>query len=235
MPLFRVEECPPFSYIGVDYAGPLYIKEAGVKIWISLFACCVSRALHLELVPDMSTEAFLRCFKRFAARRGTPLKIVSDNSKTFKSANRELNRIQNDPVFKNFFAQLRTEWCFNVEKAPWWGGFFERLVRSVKNCIKKVVGNARLTFDELSTVVIEVEATLNSRPLTYVAADEFEEPLTPMHLLAGRRLLGLPDVQAVMETNADPDFMTSSDPFRCHCTTRAYPTTTKTFLQAMEK
>ena len=70
-------------------------------------------------------EAFLRCFKRFAARRGTPLKIISDNSKTFMSANRELLHIKSDPVFKNFFPS----YTFNVEKAPWWGGFFERLIR----------------------------------------------------------------------------------------------------------
>ena len=104
MPEFRVQECVPFSYVGLNYAGPLYvkIKEVGVKVWIALFTCGVSRALHLELVLDMTTEAFLRCFKCFATRRGTPLKIISDNSKTFKSANRELLQIQSDPVFKNF-------------------------------------------------------------------------------------------------------------------------------------
>ena len=119
MPEFRVRECAPFSYIGLDYAGPLYVKgkQVEVKVWIALFTCAVSRALHLELVPDMTTEAFLRCFKRFTARRGTPLKIVSDNSKTFKSANRELLYIQSDPVIKNFFSQIHIQWCFNVEKA----------------------------------------------------------------------------------------------------------------------
>ena len=126
MPEFRVRECAPFSYIGLDYAGPLYVKEkqVEVKVWIALFTCAVSRALHLELVPDMTTEAFLRCFKRFAARRGTPLKIVSDNSKTFKSANRELLYIQSDPVIKNFFSQIHIQWCFNVEKAPVVGRIF---------------------------------------------------------------------------------------------------------------
>ena len=124
---FRVQECAPFFYVGLDYAGPLYVKdkEVGVKVWIALFTCGVSRALHLELVTDMTTESFLRCFKHIAARRGTPFKIISDNSKTFMSANRELLHILSDPVFKNLFAHLHIQWCFNVEKAPWWGGFFE--------------------------------------------------------------------------------------------------------------
>ena len=98
-----------------------------------------------------------------------------------------------------------------MEKAPWWGGFFERLIRSVKNCLKKVVGNATLTMDELSTVIAEVEAVLNSRPFTYIAAEEIEEPLTPAHLLTGRHLIGLPDAETVLEMNADPDFLVPSD------------------------
>ena len=134
-------QCQSFGYENVCHSptlgwtmlhGPLYVKEkqVEVKVWIALFTCAISRALHLQLVPDI---AFLRCFKRFAARRGTPLNIVSDNSKTLKSVNRELLYIQSDPVIKNFFSQIHIQWCFNVEKIPWWDGFFERLNQSVKN------------------------------------------------------------------------------------------------------
>ena len=216
LPHFRVNASPPFSSIGVDYAGPLYIKGAGNKVWIALFTCCVTRAIHLELIPDMTTETFIRCFRRFTCRRGTPTRIVSDNSKTFKAASKELARIQADPIIKDYFAQLRVCWSFNVAKAPWWGGFYERLVGSVKRCLKKVVGNARLTFDELLTVIVEVEGTLNSRPLRYVAADDVQEPLTPAHLLTGYRLLGLPDPHSVLEQDAD--FVVSGD--RSSITTR---------------
>ena len=88
----------------------------------------------------------------------------------------------------------RIEWRFNLERAPWWGGFFERMVGCVKRCLKKVLGNARLTYDELLTVLTEVEATLNSRPLTYDYDNPYEgEVLTPAHLLYGRRLLSLPE------------------------------------------
>lgn len=77
--------------------------------------------------------------------------------------------------------------------APWWGGVFEHLIRSTKRCLRKIIGQARLTADELLTAIVEVEAVLNSRPLSYVSMDDIEEPLTPSHLLVGRRLLSLPD------------------------------------------
>ena len=147
LPHCHVGECPPFSSVGVDYAGPLYIKGAGDKIWISLFTCCVTHAVHLELVPDITTVAFLWCFRRFESRRGTPAKVISDNRCTFKAANKELARIQTDPVVNDYFAWLRIEWCFIVKKAPWWGGFYERLIGSVKRCLKKIVGSAKLTLD----------------------------------------------------------------------------------------
>ena len=85
------------------------------------------------------------------------------------------------------------KWVFNIPKAPWWGGIFERMVRSTKWCLRKIVGQAKLSYDELLTALTEVEMVLNSRPLTYVSADDFEEPLTPSHLLIGRRVMSLPD------------------------------------------
>ena len=83
--------------------------------------------------------------------------MISDNSKTFKSASRIISAILSSTRVAHYFAGIQVEWSFNLEKAPWWGGFFERM----KGCLKRVIGHARLTFDELVTVVIEVEATLN--------------------------------------------------------------------------
>lgn len=119
--------------------------------------------------------------------------VVSDNGKTFKPAAREITRILNDPGVKQHFAKEHMKWTFNLEKAPWWGGVFERLVRSVKRCLKKTISGAKLTYEELLTVVIEVEMILNCRPLSFVSSEDFEEPLTPSHLLCGRRLMSLPD------------------------------------------
>lgn len=98
-----------------------------------------------------------------------------------------------------YFSQLRVEWQFNLEKAPWWGGIFERMIKSAKRCLKKSVGKNCLTYDELHTLIVEIEAVLNSRPLTYVASEDTEEPLTPSHLLVGYRILTLPDPPVVEE------------------------------------
>ena len=86
LPDFRVNEAPPFLTVGVDFAGPLYVKEksGGMgKAYIALFSCCLTRAVHLELVEDLSTGTFRRCFQRFIAKTGMPVLIVSDNVKTF--------------------------------------------------------------------------------------------------------------------------------------------------------
>ena len=197
LPEFRVNPIPPFTYTGLDFAGPLYVKTSPLlndnKVWICLYTCCVIRAVHLDLVPDMTAETFIRSFKRFTARRGFPQKIISDNGKTFKSAAKSIRVVLNHPEVKRHFTDLRMEWSFNVEKAPWTGGIFERMVRSTKRCLKKTIGKAVFSYDELLTAVTEVEMILNSRPLSYISTEDIEEPLTPSHLLIGRRVLNLPD------------------------------------------
>ncbi|XP_068685002.1 uncharacterized protein [Montipora foliosa] len=141
------------------------------------YTCASSRAVHLDVVPRLTTEAFVRSFKRFIARRGVPNLVVSDNGSTFKSEE-----------LKKLLADHRIEWKLNVALAPWWGGFFERLVRSTKRCLKKTLGTARVSYEELLSVVVEIEGILNSRPLTYVD-NKLRSPLTPSQLVIGRRLL----------------------------------------------
>jgi len=196
LPEFRAKELPPFSYTGVDFAGPLYIKTHGLvetkKVWICLYTCCVVRAVHLELVPDLTTDSFLRCFKRFVARRGLPCRMISDNGKTFRAASKALHKMSSHDGIQVYSSDVGVEWSFNLEKAPWWGGIFERMIKMMKRCLKKTIGRARITYDELLTVVTEAEMILNSRPLSYVSTEDIEEPLTPAHLLTGRRLLSLP-------------------------------------------
>lgn len=196
LPEFRVREAPPFSRVGVDFAGPLYVKSKMgemEKVYIALFSCCVTRAIHLELVEDLSAAAFRRCLRRFTARRGTPALIVSDNAKTFQATEKALNKLFDHPEIQADLEHMRVEWKFNLERAPWWGGFFERMVASVKDCLRKTLGNARLSYEELLTVLVEVECTLNARPLTYEYNEIDGEVLTPSHLIYGRRIKSLPD------------------------------------------
>ena len=196
LPDFRVTQAPAFSKVGVDFAGPLYVKATAGgmrKVCIAFFSCCVTRAIHLELVEDLTAEAFRQALRRFAARRGTPTLIVSDNAKTFQSMEKPLINLFKHPEVACELDRKRIEWRFNLERAPWWGGLFERMVGSVKACLRKVLGNVRLSFDELLTVLVEVEGTLNSRPLTYEYSEAGNEVLTPSHLIYGRRIQSLPD------------------------------------------
>ena len=114
--------------------------------------------------------------------------IISDNAKTFKAADKALKKLFNHPEVANELSSKMIEWKFNLKRAPWWGGFFERMVGCVKRCLRKVLGNARLTSDELFTVLIEVKGTLNSHPLTYEYDESGEKVLTPWHLIFGRRI-----------------------------------------------
>ena len=176
------------------------------KTWICLYTCCVTRAVHLDVVPDMSAATFIRSLNRFCARRGLPHKFLSDNGKTFKAAAKMTEAIVTHPDVKRYLSEISVEWCFNLEKAPWWGGVFERPIKSTKRCLRKMVGQARFSYDELFTAVIEVEAIINSCPLSYILADDLEEPLTPSHLLVGRRLLNLPDNLCYREDINDNEF-----------------------------
>ena len=179
LPETRVTDVPAFTHVGVDFAGPLFTKttRGTAKTYICLFTCATSRAIHLELLPDLSSEAFIRGLQRFAGRRGTPASITSDNAKTFKRANKDLAQLFKARKAQDFAANQGITWNFILEKAPWWGGYYERMIQLVKRSLRKILGKAQLTYEELLTVLIEVEGVVNSRPLTYIYPEVTEEPL----------------------------------------------------------
>ncbi|XP_068728837.1 uncharacterized protein [Montipora capricornis] len=169
---------------GVDFAGPLNVKnvfggESKMhKVYIALYTCSSTRAVHLDLVPSLDAQAFIRSLKRFFARRGVNQLFISDNAKAFKS--QEVQQLVKD---------LGIDCKFNLPRAPWWGGFFRTNGPMYKRLFdRKPLVLPRLTYEELLTVLTEVQGVLNSRPLTYVYGDDIEEPLTPSHLMIGRRL-----------------------------------------------
>ena len=120
----------------------------------------------------------------------------SDIAKTFKAASKEIQRIVRSPEVAKYLTTNRVTWKFIVERAPWWGGFWERMVRSVKRCLRKCIGRSSLNHDKLNTLLIEVESVLNSRPLTYIFDDSegISYILSPSHLIYGCKIANIPNV-----------------------------------------
>ena len=134
LPSFRVNDAPPFSYAPVDFAGPVYFRmkeTGGNKAWICLFTCCVTRAIHLELVLDILTVTFIRTLKCFSARRSYHKESYQTMPRLLKLQRRlSIKTIFNHHEVKDYLSQVGVEWNFNLEKAPWWGGLFKRTVKS---------------------------------------------------------------------------------------------------------
>ena len=141
--------------------------------------------MYLELSKTMETEEFISTLKRFIARKGRPEKIYSDNGRTFVGAAKWLRNVMQDERLHDFLAKLNIKWQFNLTKAPWWGGQFERMIGLVKQAFNKSVGNGTLTWSELQDVLLDVEVALNNRPLSYVEEDVQLPLLTPNMLQFG--------------------------------------------------
>ena len=198
LPRDRITRSNPFEVCGVDFTGPLYISNGNSveKSYIVLYTCATVRAIHLELVQNQTTEAFLRSFRRMISRRGMITTFYSDNSQTFKAASKEMERyynIMNGKSFKNFLTDHKIKWKFIVDYAPWWGGFYERMMKTIKIPLKKILGKNVFSPDEIYTILTEVEAMVNSRPLTQVSDEPSEmNYLTPASFLIGRQLINVP-------------------------------------------
>lgn len=209
----RVSETHPFQVTGVDFTGALFVRTPNGehKVYICLFTCAVSRAIHLEIVSDLTVESFLYAFRRFAGRRSVPRLLLSDNGSTFLAAAEELKTLFQSVELSEALAQRGTEWRFIPKRAPWFGGFWERLIGLTKTSLKKTLGRTYATLESLQTIVVEIEAHLNDRPLTYVSSDIGDpEPITPSHLLHGRRIVTLPHSAAEDEVQ-DPNFGDTSE------------------------
>ena len=186
LPTTRTEGSTAYQVIGIDYAGPLrYRKSKGKegKAYILLYACSLTRGVYLDLLPNMEMADCLKSLQRFIARRGRPERIYSDNGATFVAAAKWLDRVQRDEQLQDFLARNAIKWQFNLSRAPWWGGQFERMVGLVKAALYKVIGHGHLTWNELEAVLLSVETTLNDRPLGYVEEDIQSMVMTPNSLL----------------------------------------------------
>ncbi|XP_062537725.1 uncharacterized protein LOC134206062 [Armigeres subalbatus] len=200
LPSCRVTAALPFARTGIDYAGPFLIKagrmKAKIKAYICLFICMTTKAIHLELVTSLSTDAFLACLHRFVSRRGNPSELFSDNGTNFRGADRQLKELFDllkCQVLKGRvleFCQSRgISWSFNPPKAPHQGGLWEANIKCVKSHLNRVLNESYLTYEEMHTLLVQIEGILNSRPLVQLSDDPKDyEALSPAHFLVGREL-----------------------------------------------
>lgn len=200
LPDFRVRRAKPFLNVGLDFAGPFYTRERFVdktffdyKSYLLLFKCASSGGVHLEATNSLNAYDFQLAFERFIGERGVPEVVVSDNAKTYEFANRHLKAIYKDRALQDFLRGNRVQWRFYTDKAPWMGGFIERAVGLFKKIANKIIGGHHLSFEEFRTVIKSAQATINSRPLTYLCEGKDEGvPLTPSMLMYGYNLTDLP-------------------------------------------
>lgn len=202
---YQVQPNRAFSFVGVDFAGYFLIKLADkrnapfTKCYVSLFICLTTKAIHLELVSDLSTDAFIAALNRFVSRRGKPNRIHSDFGSNFKGAAIELPNLlsqatsEASKLVQQELLRQSIEWRFIPARAPHFGGLWEAGVKSMKNHLYKILHGTKLRFEDFNTVLTQIEAVLNSRPLYAINDDVNDnEVLTPGHFLIGQAITAIP-------------------------------------------
>lgn len=205
LPVDRVNprELRAFNISGVDFAGPFVVRhhmrcKQEKKVYLALFICFLSKAVHVELVTDLSTQAFLRAMGRFVSDRGNVAKMYSDNATNFVGAAnvlREAFKMLEDgrAEVEKACRKLHIEWSFIPPRTPHHGGLWEASIKLLKRIVVNIAGNLNLTEDELRTVAKQAQAIINSRPISAVSSDPNDlEPLTPGHFVYGGPASALP-------------------------------------------
>lgn len=188
LPAHRVNLSTPFKHTGVDYTGHLWLKnEQGehYKIYILIFTCFNTRAIHLEVVESMTTSEFLLAFIRFVNLYGVPDSIYSDNARSFLQAGGVLSEILASSEFEEKFKLASIKHRTIPAYAAWYGAVWERLLRTVKQCLYKSLGRYTPTYMEFITLLSDVQRVINNRPLTYRSCDNEMEVITPNHFIRG--------------------------------------------------
>ncbi|CAI6345782.1 unnamed protein product [Macrosiphum euphorbiae] len=204
LPVSRANPSSIFHVCGVDYAGPFQVRFGSrrskhiYKSYVALFVCFTTKAIHLEWVDDLTTESFLAALRIFIARRGCPLQIHSDNGRNFVGAAAQLKNFLGSREFKQninaYTTQAGIEWSFIPPHSPHMGGLWEAGVKSMKYHLRRSLGESILNHQEAKTLLAQIEAVLNSRPLTPVSTHPSDmEALTPGHFIIGKPLTALPE------------------------------------------
>lgn len=204
LPTARVTAARPFTTTDIDYCGPIYIKQqhrqaAPSKAYVAVFVCFSTRAVHLELVIDLSTAKCIQALRRFVSRHGLCSDIHSDNGRNFVGASNELRRLINSKEYKTTIIQEcllnGIKWHLNSPTASHFGGFWEAAISSAQKHFFRVLGSRVLYYDDTETLLKQIECCLISRPIIPMSDDPNDyEVLTPGHFLVGCPLKAVPDV-----------------------------------------
>ena len=210
LPLERLKPAPPWNAVGIDLFGTFEIrgevnKRSTGKAYGVIFVCLPSTAVHLDIANDYSTNAFLIVFRRFVSLRGFPSIIYSDSGSQIVGASNVLKaiyRMWDWRTILEFRTDKGIEWKFSPGDAPWWNGCCESLIRSVKQSIYLAVGNHRVTFSELQTVVFEAANLVNERPIGIKPSNYSEHSyLCPNDLILGRATQRVPATYPLLSYN----------------------------------
>uniref|UniRef100_A0A7I4YSW8 DUF1758 domain-containing protein n=1 Tax=Haemonchus contortus TaxID=6289 RepID=A0A7I4YSW8_HAECO len=208
LPARRVQQSAPFQHIGLDFFDLPKVRDGSslVKVYGCIFTCAVTRLIHLEVVTNMGTIAFFNTLRRFFSRRGIPSSITCDNAPTFILCEEILGAAIQNAESNPLIANNNIDWKHITPYAPWQGGFYERLIQTVKRSLYKALGRALLDLDTLTTVITEVEASLNTRPLTYQEAEpENLKPLRPIDFIQKNMTITYP-LDTITVDTSDPDY-----------------------------
>lgn len=206
LPESRVVPARAFQKVGIDYCGPFQIKyqvrtKVTTKAYVALWTCFVTRATHLEVVHDLTTDSFLAAFRRFISRRGIPSEIYTDNATNFTGAQRELQELKSAYLHQEHIQKVLS-FCFNQDiswkfippRSPHFGAIYESMIKQAKYHLKRVTNELVFTTEQLDTIICQIECCLNSRPLTPLSDDiDDYKALTPGHFLIGQPLNALPE------------------------------------------
>ena len=202
LPTERVTPSRPFTHCGIHFAGHFLVKngETVNKVYIAIFVCMSTKAVHMELVSSLSKDDCIMALNRFIARRGMPAKILSDNGTNFLGARNDLiklnvllDKTDRDNSLITFVNQRNCEWITIPPRAPHFGGIWEAAVKSMKRHLRRVVGKQIFSYEEFLTIINQVEAALNSRPISPLSNDPNDPvALTPGYFLIGDTLMSRP-------------------------------------------
>ena len=207
LPTNRVVPTSPFHHTGADFAGPIKVKRGHTRkpvhidTYICVFVCMATKAVHLEMVFNLTTEDFLAALRRFVARRGFPETLTTDNGSNFIGAQRELQKMyqllnssETQSSLDRFCTSHSIKWMHSPARSPHFGGLWEAAVKSTKMILYKTVNPHHLAVDEFLTLLVDIESVLNSRPLVPLdsSPEDGTEVLTPGHFLVGKALKSIP-------------------------------------------